>query len=600
MKLSADAMRRRSGFGGTLPSEGPDQRGGFPHLARLERVTTTRSLLGRFPELVSELDRSLNDVDPGSISFGSNIRLWWRCAKDQDHLWCASVKSRTRGSGCPFCSGKKVDAASSLARVCPRIAGEWSPRNGDISPQDVLPGSARKVWWCCRRCGHEWPARVSARTAGSGCPMCASSTKTGLRLMSTRPDLVAEWSVEHNGPLDQTVTAGSERSVWWRCDDGHEWQARVAQRTRGQGCPYCSHKLASPETSLRAAYPQLALEWDVDRNGVRTPDDVLPGSGRRIWWRCQIADQHVWQAEVRARTRGSRCPFCTGSRIQPDQSIFATSPDLVAEWHWQRNGAIDIGGVSAGSRTVAWWLCPFGHEWTARVADRSAKHAGCPICAHTRPEPATSFAAIAPEIASEWHPVRNDALTPEQVMPSSNRKVWWHCVEGHDWQAAIAQRVVWRTGCPRCAESTRRGIPLAVARPDLLREWHPNLNTGPPDVAAGSHQKAWWLCPADPAHIWRAQISNRTRGNTGCPYCAHKRATSRNCLAAVAPWLIDEWHPTQNGQLSPSDLLPHSKMLIWWQCSDGHEWQSAPRTRVHGHGCPTCAWTRRPLGAAIP
>lgn len=41
-----------------------------------------------------------------------------------------------------------------------------------------------------------------------------------------------------------------------------------------------------------------------------------------------------------------------------------------------------------------------------------------------------------PAIAAQWHPGKNETLTPQQVTPSSNRKVWWRCEKGHDYQAA--------------------------------------------------------------------------------------------------------------------------------------------------------------------
>jgi len=113
-------------------------------------------------------------------------------------------------------------------------------------------------------------------------------------------------------------------------------------------------------------------------------------------------------------------------------------------------------------------------------------------------------------------------------------------------------------------------------------------------VTAGSHLKAWWCCPTDPTHLWRAPVVNRVRGQTGCPYCAHTRPTSSTCLAAAAPHLITQWHPTRNDTLSPTDLLPHTATPVWWECHDHHEWSATPATRLAGHGCPDCAARSRP------
>lgn len=150
------------------------------------------------------------------------------------------------------------------------------------------------------------------------------------------------------------------------------------------------------------------------------------------------------------------------------------------------------------------------------------------------------------------------------------------------------------TGCPRCVDTKLRGVPLTAARPDLLPEWHTELNGGPPgDLAAGSHKQRWWRCTADPTHVWRAQVRNRARAGSGCPYCAGKRATPANSLAAAAPALAAEWHPERNGIQSPSDVLPHSNKPVWWRCAHGHEWSARPANRIHGSCCPHCPRPQR-------
>jgi hypothetical protein len=56
------------------------------------------------------------------------------------------------------------------------------------------------------------------------------------------PTLMAEWNWEKNNELGldpKTLTLGSGKKVWWKCDKGHEWQATIASRNHGNGCPYC-------------------------------------------------------------------------------------------------------------------------------------------------------------------------------------------------------------------------------------------------------------------------------------------------------------------------------------------------------------------------
>ena len=129
------------------------------------------------------------------------------------------------------------------------------------------------------------------------------------------------------------VSAGSQRSVWWRCEKGHSWRAAVRSRTVGSGCPICAGKqLSLGENDLAALYPALAKQWDAEKNGRLTPRDVLPGAEKKVWWRCERG--HSWRAAVSSRTRaGGGCPYCAGKQVLPGFNDLASQrPELAAQW----------------------------------------------------------------------------------------------------------------------------------------------------------------------------------------------------------------------------------------------------------------------------
>ncbi len=139
---------------------------------------------------------------------------------------------------------RKPRPGQSLADKFPDIAKQWHPtRNADLTPAQIMPASNTKAWWRCRD-GHEWEATVAGRTSsrGSGCPVHAGrQVVIGLNDLATRfPDIAAQWHPTRNGDLraDQvSVTTGQK--VWWECPTGHVYQAGVAARVRGAGCPLC-------------------------------------------------------------------------------------------------------------------------------------------------------------------------------------------------------------------------------------------------------------------------------------------------------------------------------------------------------------------------
>ena len=58
------------------------------------------------------------------------------------------------------------------------------------------------------------------------------------------------------------------------------------------------------------------------------------------------------------------------------------------------------------------------------------------------PNPGESLAELNPELARQWHPTKNDNLSPYDVTPNSQKKVWWKCPKGddHEWDAIVADR----------------------------------------------------------------------------------------------------------------------------------------------------------------
>ena len=268
--------------------------------------------------------------------------------------------------------------------------------------------------------------------------------------------------------------------------------------------------------------PDLMPEWAADKNGALTPEMFTVGSNQKVWWRC--AKGHTWRSQIKVRTQGHGCPVCSGKRLQAGENDLATlRPDVAAQWDSERNGALTPADVRPGIKRKVWWKCGCGHEWQASVTSR-VSGAGCPDSANRVIHPGENdLAALYPALAQEWHPTKNGSLTPDQLLPNSNRLVWWRCPKGHDYRSIVAHRTTMGAGCPYCAgRKVLKGFnDLATVEPLLAAQWHPTLNQGltPETVTRGSHKKVWWQCSE--GHIWRAMIYSRTgKAKCGCPICA--------------------------------------------------------------------------------
>ena len=340
---------------------------------------------------------------------------------------------------------------------------QWdTERNAGFNPQNVSHGSHEKPYWRCKA-GHTWRAAVYARTAGAGCPYCTGRRvwQDGNDLASRYPELAAEWHPTRNDTLTPSdVLPGTHRKVWWRCrDEGHEWLAEVNSRVEGCGCPYCANRAVLPGfNDLATTCPELAAEWNVEKNKGLTPADVVSGTDRRVWWRCARNPKHEWRAAISSRSHGLGCPVCSGKKVLAGENdLAARYPEIAAEWDSKRNGGLTPDRFMPNSNRKAHWLCPLGHPYEATISSRTGRGSGCPYCAGRRVLPGfNDLATKEPKIAAQWYQPGNGSLTPEMVTCGSSKKVFWRCSDGHIWPAVIGSRTGrQKCGCPVCAGRTK-------------------------------------------------------------------------------------------------------------------------------------------------
>ena len=274
-------------------------------------------------------------------------------------------------------------------------------------------------------------------------------------LAVTNPELASQWHPTKNGTLTpEMFTQGSNEKAWWICPLGHEWEARISSRSRGDGCPICyGRQVLAGYNDLATLNPELASQWHPTKNGNLTPDMYTCGSNEKAWWICPLG--HAWNATIAKRSKGVGCPVCANKQVLVGYNdLTTTNPELATQWHPTKNGRFTPEMVTSKSGKRAWWICSLGHEWEARIADRS-NGSGCPICAGQKVLIGyNDLATTNPELAKQWHPTKNGNKTPEMFSKGSSEKAWWICPLGHEWQAVIYSRVK-GNGCPICASNKK-------------------------------------------------------------------------------------------------------------------------------------------------
>lgn len=207
--------------------------------------------------------------------------------------------------------------------------------------------------------------------------------------------LLSEFHPTKNGELKLLdFSSGSEKKVWWKCnkENDHEWYSTVKDRfnKKESKCPCCAGQKAVLSNCLATLNPELSKQWHPTKNGNLTPFNVTIGSSKKVWWKCDNADDHQWESRIADRIKSPGCACCRGLKIVNSNCMATTHPELSKEWHPIKNGLMSPLNVISGSRKKAYWICKNGHEWKAIIKNRT-HNSGCPICKESRGEKAISI-----------------------------------------------------------------------------------------------------------------------------------------------------------------------------------------------------------------
>lgn len=552
---------------------------------------TGRSLADTNPDLAAQWHPTKNgDVTPHDVSIGSQIKAWWKCPNGEDHEWDAVISDRHRGIGCAICSNYKVVKSNCLATLDPELASQWHPtKNKDLTPDDVHPGSAKRVWWKCPKGNdHEWQTVVHSRSWGRGCPVCSGRKVVNSTCLATvNPVLAQQWHPTKNGNLTpEKIGPNSGKSVWWKCPQGddHVWKANVHNRHHGLGCPICSNQKVVLSNCLATLRPDLANQWHPERNGKLTPYDVVPGSGRNIWWQCPQGQDHVWRSTPNKRSAGKDCPICIGRKVVDSNSFLTLHPELAAELHPTKNGSLDPNKYRPYSNKTVWWKCPNGndHVWKTSFNMR-VQGTGCPKCNSAKSAPELRVYC---ELKSIFPGTENrkrilgrevDVYIPELNLGLEYDGWYWHKDKeqlDRDKTRELAPEItllrVREAGLEKLSETdvllNQKEMSLDSMK-EIIRVIlsHPQLDVSQykTEIEAYLHRDEWL------ASYEFDRIQFETNG-----------VVFERSISFLYPEIAREWHYEMNYPLVPEQFTPSSRRQVWWKNHKGREWQTDVLSRT--------------------
>lgn len=318
------------------------------------------------------------------------------------------------------------------------------------------------------------------------------------------------------------------------------------------------------------------------------------------------------------------------------ESFDLTHPHIYAQW-------VDIGDgrdpahYTYGSSQVFTWQCDEhgDHQWDSKIKVRSMG-AGCPICANRIVLIGfNDLESKIPELAHQWDYVKNQPLTPSEVLYSSTGKYWWKCAQGHSIKASISDRKSKKTGeyaaCAICygriAEAGKSDLESRC--PEIARECISDIDLHA--VTPYSSFCLQWRC--NHGHLEEESVKNRVRrmerSGISCALCMNIKKLSD--LAAKHDLDL------KTEEINPADLIQEKKKItkqirdqhrqhalekkkeaflstkrpdifdqlvhkelhgeisynsakkVEWVCEKGHIWDCPVYQRVNSEsGCPLC------------
>jgi hypothetical protein len=425
------------------------------------------------------------------------------------------------------------------------------------------------------------------RTRGTDCPACAGRVATEWNCLAVRdPEIAAMWDTERNGTFTpHDVTPQSQRKAFFKCANEHSYERSIYQMVNIRGCRYCAGQAATKENNLAVTHPEIAAELHPSKNADLDPSKLLPGSSKRVWWRCE--KDHEWSTSPNKRVnRGDGCPHCwtPASRIQ--LRVFAEVEAVLG-------GEAELDAVAAGKH-IDVWLGDLGiaveldgkfwHQHRlAHDEDKSRvlSEAGITLI-RLREEglkPAGGDVVIGFHVAIRKGHVDELLRTVQRLTASNDADLdaaITEYLEREEWIAPKRfQQLASRRTKPQKHRSLAYRFRVIADEFDCVE----NEPVKPTEVYAKANHKAWFQCPTC-KRSYRTRISHRTDEGSGCPYCSGHAVAPDQSLAARHRPLMREWHPIRNSEIDPYTLAPQSNKYVWWVCPNGHEYKAPPSRRV--------------------
>jgi hypothetical protein len=414
--------------------------------------------------------------NPNKISVSGSAIIHYRCPNGHDTHKIANKFSQLKQVDglvvCPECKRLGITKIPYIPRNLVRtylidfcndnpeykhLLDEWDyekNNENNIHIEKMGKGSHDKVWWKCPNCGISYDMSVSDRTekaAKNNCPYCQRGrrVKTGHNDLATLyPHIAEEWDYDKNPSTISPSTIRAHSSidkVWWKCKNGHSWDATPAKRTsktNPTGCPKCKkHGTSRVETILYMFLEEKFANvlhreklWNLEY------DIVLPEEKILIEYNGLYAHSKPGKKERDFK----KVLAAQDTEYRFLRIVETLNKDLFDNNIYSYNKEESILFVNANHNTKYFELCK-------ELAKTLNTYFKCNISNTVNAEIIqianeemqieqleNSLATTHPLLASMWHPTKNGNITPQTQSRGSRYNAWWKCpICGEEFQKVV-------------------------------------------------------------------------------------------------------------------------------------------------------------------
>lgn len=228
---------------------------------------------------------------------------------------------------------------------------------------------------------------------------------------------------------------------------------------------------------------------------------------------------------------------------------------------------IRLVGEYAGYYQKSRFICPQGHEWEAR-ANNILNGGSCRVC-YENGRRERSLKWTREKIVAELTQKRISFLSGDFIDTRSIAE--FSCnVCNHKWSTYLSN-VLHKTGCPQCAYAKKR-----VKGEQQFRKRLAKLRLYFKGEYKGQHEPVTIFC--EHRHEWESIPKHSNKWLAGCPYCEGRAQHTNGSIAAK----LEPLGFTLLGEYKTN------RHKTWFQCINGHEFETAPSRLLRGGGCPSC------------